>query len=57
LVLLGAALECWAEVAVDPYEAPQLEVGPPWIVISYALVFVAAVLVVGFKNSGRTHLD
>ena len=38
--------------------APEIEEVPiPWAAILYALVSLAAIAVVGFKNAKRTHLD
>jgi hypothetical protein len=36
---------------------PTLEESTPWIAWLFSAAFVAAIAVVGFKNSKRTHLD
>jgi hypothetical protein len=41
----------------DGYKFPDIEAQTPWSSVVYLAVFVAAVLVVGFKNARRTHLD
>ena len=41
----------------DAHTAPQIELERPWMAILYAVVALAGILVVGFKNSKRTHLD
>ena len=45
------------KVHMDPFASPLLESGFPMYAILYLLVGVAGVCMVGFKNSGRTHLD
>ena len=42
---------------LDPFGSPLLESSFPTYAILYLLVGLAGVCMVGFKNSGRTHLD
>ena len=45
-------------VANDGYPDPEeLEAKFPWLPILYSVVCLAGILVVGFKNCKRTHLD
>ena len=41
----------------DNYSTPAKQETKPWIAILYAVVFLAGILVVAFKNAKRTHLD
>jgi hypothetical protein len=50
----------WASVAAcadghDP--GPEIEGKVPWMAITYSVVALAGIAVVGFKNAKRTHLD
>ncbi len=36
---------------------PRIADATPWLAIAYLLVGAAAICVLGFKSSGRTHLD
>jgi len=38
-------------------KAPALEPQTPWMAILYTVAALAAICVVAFKRSGRTHLD
>jgi len=46
-----------AGAAGDGFTADILESSVDWFAILYALVALAGICVVGFKNSKRTHLD
>lgn len=41
----------------DPFASPLLESSFPTYSVLYLVVGLAGVCMVGFKNSGRTHLD
>lgn len=62
LILAVLAHASIAEAALqtisgEKYASPLLESPFPLYSILYALVGLAGVAIVGFKNSGRTHLD
>lgn len=42
---------------IDPNVTPELDYSPAWVGIFYSLIFIAGIVVVGFKNARRTHLD
>ena len=44
-------------LAAGRTEAPVLESKTNWLAIVYVLAATALICVVGFKKSGRTHLD
>jgi hypothetical protein len=50
----GAAQAAWAGEGFDP---PKIEKNIDWIAYLIAAVAVVGILVVGFKNAKRTHLD
>lgn len=52
---MAGPLTVWA--ASDGHRVPELEETSPWLAVLYTAVCLAGVLVVGFKNSRRTHLD
>ncbi|NLE30052.1 MAG: hypothetical protein GX629_10330 [Phycisphaerae bacterium] len=56
LCMLTSTTAAMAQKAADPQEVliPEQSIILPWIV---GLGIFAAVLIVGFKHSGRTHLD
>jgi len=41
----------------DGYRVPDAESPFPWMAMLYVVVALAGICVVGFKSSGRTHLD
>jgi hypothetical protein len=41
----------------DGYQAAAVEPQTPWWAYLYAVVALAGICVVGFKNAKRTHLD
>jgi len=48
----------WLRAAGDGYMLVTTEgPGTPWIAIGCALVGLAGICVIGFKNTKRTHLD
>ena len=53
--VLAGPLTAWA--SSDGHRVPELEETSPWLALLYTAVCLAGVLVVGFKNSRRTHLD
>ena len=57
VTLIVAMMVAAVSFGADAYTAPQIELERPWIAILYAVVALAGILVVGFKNSKRTHLD
>lgn len=44
-------------LAGDGFEAPVIEKAIPWVAIGIGVIAVAAIAVVAFKSSRRTHLD
>jgi|APHig6443718053_1056840.scaffolds.fasta_scaffold998587_2 hypothetical protein len=51
---VSAFAQAQAPAAVEETLIPEQSIILPWIV---GLGILAAVVIVGFKNSGRTHLD
>lgn len=43
--------------AGDGYDAPSVSADINWIAWISAAVFLIAIAILGFKSSGRTHLD
>ena len=57
-VLVGAATALGQpQVVGDGFVAPSIEPSIDWLTILYFVVAGAGMAVVGFKSSGRTHLD
>ena len=56
-VLALLAGPAFAQRRVNPNVLPELDYSPPWVGILYTLIFIAGIVVVGFKNARRTHLD
>lgn len=55
VILIGSA----TALASDGYIAADLkeDASLPWMAVLYAVVVMAGVMTVAFKNSKRTHLD
>ena len=51
------ALGQYGQYGYNPYVPPVTEPGVRWTACVLSLVFVAAISIVAFKNSRRTHLD
>jgi hypothetical protein len=57
LVALANLGWCSIAVAQESGKAPEIEDSPAWFPVMVALVALAGIAVVGFKNARRTHLD
>jgi uncharacterized membrane protein YadS len=55
-VLLAVLKSAWAAEG-EGTAPPPIESSTPWMAILYSLVAAAAICILGFKNSHRTHLD
>lgn len=55
--LAMASFGAIAAAADDAFKATPREPSHDWIAVLYALVALAGICVVAFKNSKRTHLD
>jgi hypothetical protein len=55
LILLAATCAAWA--TGDGFEPPKFEKGDYWYALTIALVALAGICVVAFKNSKKTYLD
>ena len=61
LLVVAAALATSSAAALaaanDGFEPPALDAPTNWLAWVLGIVFIIGVIIVGFKNARRTHLD